>query len=44
VDYEHSYIVEAHRRARAPRLHFITCDATAIPAVVAENSEYLVTF
>jgi len=31
VDYEHSYIAEAHRLARAPSLHFITCDATAIP-------------
>ncbi len=34
VDYEHSYIVEAHRRARAPRLHFITCDATAIANIL----------
>src|SRR5262245_42707980 len=33
VDYEHSYIVEADRRARAPHLHFVTCDATAIPVV-----------
>jgi ubiquinone/menaquinone biosynthesis C-methylase UbiE len=33
VDYEHSYIVQAHRRARAPHLHFVTCDATAIPVV-----------
>ena len=33
VDYEHSYIVEAHRRARAPHLHFLTADATAIPLV-----------
>jgi len=31
VDYEHSYIVEAHRRARAERLHFVTGDATALP-------------
>jgi SAM-dependent methyltransferase len=33
VDYEHSYIAEADRRADAPHLHFITCDATAIPVV-----------
>src|SRR5215813_4828176 len=31
VDYEHSYIAEAARRANAPHLHFVTCDATAIP-------------
>jgi ubiquinone/menaquinone biosynthesis C-methylase UbiE len=31
VDYEHSYVVEAHRRAGARHLHFITGDATAIP-------------
>jgi ubiquinone/menaquinone biosynthesis C-methylase UbiE len=31
VDYEHSYIAEARRRAGARHLHFITCDATAIP-------------
>jgi ubiquinone/menaquinone biosynthesis C-methylase UbiE len=31
VDYEHRYIAEAHRRATAPHLHFVTCDATAIP-------------
>jgi ubiquinone/menaquinone biosynthesis C-methylase UbiE len=31
VDYEHSYIAEAARRASVPRLHFITCDATAVP-------------
>lgn len=35
VDYEHSYIAEADRRASAPHLHFITCDATAIPVVAA---------
>ncbi|MGH7563031.1 MAG: class I SAM-dependent methyltransferase [Gemmatimonadota bacterium] len=35
VDYEHSYIAEADRRAGAPHLHFITCDATAIPVVAA---------
>lgn len=33
VDYEHSYIVQAERRASAPNLHFITCDASAIPVV-----------
>lgn len=31
LDYEHSYIVEAHRRIGTRHLHFITCDATAIP-------------
>jgi len=31
VDYEHTYVVEARRRAGARRLHFITGDATAIP-------------
>jgi ubiquinone/menaquinone biosynthesis C-methylase UbiE len=31
VDYEHGYIVEAHRTARAPRLHFVTGDATRLP-------------
>lgn len=35
VDYEHSYIAEADRRASAPHLHFITCDASAIPVVAA---------
>lgn len=35
VDYEHSYIAEADRRSGAPHLHFITCDATAIPVVAA---------
>jgi ubiquinone/menaquinone biosynthesis C-methylase UbiE len=35
VDYEHSYIAEAVRRAGAPHLHFITCDATAIPVAAA---------
>ncbi len=35
VDYEHRYIAEAHRRAGAPQLHFVTCDATAIPAATA---------
>jgi ubiquinone/menaquinone biosynthesis C-methylase UbiE len=31
VDYEHGYIVEAHRTARAARLHFVTGDATRLP-------------
>lgn len=31
VDYEHSYVVEAHRRASARHVHFMTGDATAIP-------------
>lgn len=31
VDYEHAYIVEAHRRAGAGRLHFVTGDATRLP-------------
>jgi SAM-dependent methyltransferase len=31
VDYEHRSVIEAHRRARGRRLHFITCDAAAIP-------------
>jgi ubiquinone/menaquinone biosynthesis C-methylase UbiE len=31
VDYEHSYIIEADRRAGVGHLHFITADATAIP-------------
>lgn len=31
IDYEHSYIVEASRRARARHVHFVTADATAIP-------------
>ena len=35
VDYEHRYIAEAHRQAGAPHLHFVTCDATAIPATTA---------
>jgi ubiquinone/menaquinone biosynthesis C-methylase UbiE len=35
VDYEHRYIAEAHRRAAAPHLHFVTCDATAIPTAAA---------
>jgi ubiquinone/menaquinone biosynthesis C-methylase UbiE len=35
VDYEHSYIAEAARRAGGRRLYFITGDATAIPVVAA---------
>ena len=35
VDYEHSYVAEARRRAAGRNLHFITCDATAIPLVAA---------
>jgi SAM-dependent methyltransferase len=35
VDYEHSYIAEAYRRASVRNLHFITADATAIPVVAA---------
>jgi ubiquinone/menaquinone biosynthesis C-methylase UbiE len=35
VDYERNYIAEAQRRARARHLHFITCDAAAIPLVPA---------
>ena len=31
VDYEHSYITEADRRASGHPLHFITADAAAIP-------------
>jgi SAM-dependent methyltransferase len=33
VDYEHSYIAEAARRAGTGHLHFFTGDATAIPLV-----------
>jgi ubiquinone/menaquinone biosynthesis C-methylase UbiE len=35
VDYEHSYIAEAARRAGGRRPYFITADATAIPFVAA---------
>jgi len=35
LDYEHSYIVEAHRHATGRPLYFITCDAVAVPLVVA---------
>jgi ubiquinone/menaquinone biosynthesis C-methylase UbiE len=31
VDYEHAYIVEAHRHAGGERVHFVTGDATALP-------------
>lgn len=31
VDYEHSSIVEAHRRGGARHVHFVTADATAVP-------------
>jgi SAM-dependent methyltransferase len=35
VDYEHSYVAAAGHRAGGLPLHFITCDATAIPLVTA---------
>src|SRR5918992_6095487 len=35
VDYEHSYITEADRRAGRRHLYFITADATAIPVLPA---------
>src|SRR5437773_6189304 len=35
VDYEPSYIAEAHRRAGGRPLHFITGDGTAIPVLAA---------
>lgn len=35
VDYEHSYIADAAHRSGAPHLHFITCDATAVPVAAA---------
>ncbi len=31
VDYEHTYVVEARRRADLRHLHFVTADATAVP-------------
>jgi SAM-dependent methyltransferase len=31
VDYEHTYVVEARRRAAACHVHFVTADATAVP-------------
>ena len=43
VDYEHSYIAEATRRAGAPHLHFVTCDATAIPVAAAFDFAMCVT-
>jgi SAM-dependent methyltransferase len=33
VDYERTYVVQAHQRARGRVLHFVTGDATAIPLV-----------
>ncbi len=33
VDYQRTYLAEASRLASSPHLHFITCDATAIPVV-----------
>jgi ubiquinone/menaquinone biosynthesis C-methylase UbiE len=33
VDYEHSYIAVANRRAGDRHLHFVTADATAIPVL-----------
>lgn len=35
IDYERSYIAEAVRHAGVSHLHFLTCDAAAIPVVVA---------
>lgn len=43
VDYERAYIADAHRRAGAPHLHFITCDAAAIPLVAAFDFAMCVT-
>lgn len=31
VDYEHSYVAEAHRRGDGRHVHFVTADAAAIP-------------
>ncbi len=31
VDYEHAYVLAAHRQVRAGRLHFVTGDATRLP-------------
>src|SRR5262245_54106931 len=31
VDYEHAYIVDAHRQAGSRRLYFVTGDATRLP-------------
>jgi ubiquinone/menaquinone biosynthesis C-methylase UbiE len=33
VDYEQTYVVQAHRRARGRVLHFVTADAAAMPLV-----------
>ena len=35
VDYEQSYITDAHDRARGRDLFFITCDAAAVPLLTA---------
>ena len=35
VDYERSYVAEAHGRARSRNLHFITSDAAAVPLTMA---------
>jgi ubiquinone/menaquinone biosynthesis C-methylase UbiE len=35
IDYEHSYIVEAHRLAGGGPVHFVTADATHLPARAA---------
>jgi len=37
LDYEHSYVAEAHRRSSGRHLHFITCDAAATPVAAAFN-------
>jgi SAM-dependent methyltransferase len=31
VDYEHAYVVEAHRRTGGGRVHFVTADAARLP-------------
>jgi SAM-dependent methyltransferase len=43
VDYEHSYIAEADRRAGGRHLHFLTADATAIPVLAAFDLAICVT-
>jgi SAM-dependent methyltransferase len=35
VDYQHSYLVEAHARARGRPLHFVAADAAAVPVDAA---------
>ena len=35
VDYERTYVAEAHRRAGGLHLHFVTADAAAIPLTAA---------